>query len=65
MNENIDLTKILKDCPKWTKFYSTVYGEVAFDKINKECEYPIAIITSSNSDCDVTADGRLYKLYYG
>ena len=65
MNENIDLTKILKDCPKWTKFYSTVYGEVAFDKINKECEYPIAFITSSNSDCDVTADGRLYKLYYG
>ena len=65
MNENIDLTKILENCPKWTKFYSTVYGEVAFDKINKECEYPIAFITSSNADCDVTADGRLYKLYYG
>ena len=65
MNENIDLTKILKNCPKGTKFYSTVYGEVAFNKINKECEYPIAFVTSCNSNCDVTADGRHYELYYG
>lgn len=65
MNENIDLTKILKDCPKWTKFYSTLYGEVAFDKISKECEYPIAFVTSNNSNDDVTADGRPYKLYHG
>ena len=65
MNENIDLTKILKNCPKGTKFYSTVYGEVTFNKINKGCEYPIAFITSCNSNCDVTADGRHYELYYG
>ena len=65
MNENIDLTKILKDCPKGTKFYSTVYGEVIFNKINKGCEYPIAFLTSCNSNCDVTADGRHYELYYG
>lgn len=30
MNENIDLTKILKDCPKGWKFYSSVCGEVEF-----------------------------------
>ena len=30
MNENIDLTKILKDCPRGWKFYSSVYGEVEF-----------------------------------
>ena len=30
MNENIDLTKILKDCPKGWEFYSSVYGEVQF-----------------------------------
>ena len=65
MNENINLAKILKDCPKGTKFYSTVYGEVIFNKINKGCEYPIAFITSCNSNCDVTADGRHYELYYG
>lgn len=30
MNENLDLTKILKDCPKGTKFYSSVYGKIEF-----------------------------------
>ena len=30
MNENIDLTKILKDCPMGWKFYSSVYGDVEF-----------------------------------
>ena len=33
MNENIDLTKILKDCPKGWKFYSSIYGEVKFETI--------------------------------
>ena len=33
MNEKIDLTKILKDCPKGWKFYSSVYGEVEFENI--------------------------------
>ena len=33
MNENIDLTKILKDCPKGWKFYSSVYGEVKSETI--------------------------------
>ena len=30
MNENIDLTKILKYCPTGTKLYSTIFGEVEF-----------------------------------
>ena len=34
MNENIDLTKILKDCPKGTKFYSSLFGEVEFNRIS-------------------------------
>lgn len=33
MNENIDLTKILKDCPKGWKFWSPLFGEVKFDRI--------------------------------
>lgn len=33
MNENIDLAKILKDCPKGWKFYSSIYGEVEFKTI--------------------------------
>ena len=42
MNENIDLTKILKDCPKGWKFYSSVYGEVEFVEIMSNItDYPV------------------------
>lgn len=30
MNENIDLTKILKNCPEGTKFYSYIFGEETY-----------------------------------
>ena len=34
MNENLNLVEILKDCPKGTKLYSTIHGEVEFDGIH-------------------------------
>ena len=45
MNENLDLTKIFKNCPKGTKFYSPVWGEVSFYKIHEEELYIIEIST--------------------
>ena len=41
MNENIDLTKILKNCPKGWKFYSSVNGNVKFSTINNDSKHPI------------------------
>ena len=41
MNENIDLTKILKDCPVGWKFYSSIYGNVNFRRIENNTDYPI------------------------
>lgn len=41
MNERIDLTKILKDCPEGTKLYSPIFGEVDFIKIHNDAKYPI------------------------
>lgn len=35
MNENIDLTKILDGCPKGTKLYSPIFGDVEFVEIGK------------------------------
>ena len=61
MNENIDLTKILKDCPKGTKFYTSIWGEVTFIEIKKDknCLYPICIDTNTSSICtSLTKDGR-------
>ena len=42
MNENIDLTKILKDCPEDTKFYCSICGEVTI-KIKTNYTHPIHI----------------------
>ena len=36
MNENLDLTKILKYCPKGWKFYTSVWGEVEFIGFNRD-----------------------------
>ena len=44
MNENIDLTKILKNCPKGWELYSSFFGEVEFEEINCNNEkYPIRV----------------------
>ena len=56
MNENIDLTKILKDCPKGTKLYTSVWGEAYFDKILKKEVYTILIDTYSGYKC-LTKEG--------
>ena len=41
MNEKIDLTKILKDCPIGWKFYSSVYGDVEFLGVSHCCPVPL------------------------
>ena len=42
MNENIDLTKILKDCPIGWEFYSSIYGNVNFRRIENNSNCPIS-----------------------
>lgn len=64
MNENIDLTKILKDCPEGTKLYSTVFGEVEFKHINnfnRTIEYE----TNTGRNFDVSHDGKIFYDYNG
>ena len=43
MNENIDLTKVLKDCPKGWKFWSPIFGEIEFCSIAENVNYPIVL----------------------
>ena len=57
MNENIDLTKILKDCPKGTKFYTSVWGEASFERILERGFYTIGIDTLSGYKY-LTKEGR-------
>lgn len=59
MNERIDLTKILKDCPKGTKLYSPIFGEVNFEKIGSDDEYAI-FITKGDITASFTKEGFYY-----
>ena len=64
MNENIDLTKILKNCPKGTKFYSTIFGEVEFLGFYEDEGYAITI--KRNFDiAHITKDGRYLSGFNG
>ena len=64
MNENIDLTKILKDCPEGTKLYSTIFGEVEFKHIhnfNRTIEFKI----NTGRSFDVSYEGKFFRNYDG
>ena len=67
MNKNIDLRQILKDCPRGTKLYSKVHGEVEFAYI-VETNKPIVVIATQKDNNetyykDFTANGCLYSAY--
>lgn len=65
MNENLDLVKILKDCPKGTKLYSTVYGEVELYELKNGKEYPVWYVSSDGRKRSVTAQGLLFSYLDG
>ena len=57
MNENINLCKILNDCPKGTKLYSPVIGEVIFEGIDYNSSYPIGV-SNTFENLELTKDGK-------
>ena len=74
MNENIDLTKILKGCPNGTKLYSTLHGEVLFREMylfdKYPADYPIRATAYGKNENSVvsvycTKDGRGMCQYDG
>ena len=67
MNENLNLLEILEDCPKGTKLYSPIFGDVELVEVlrNEEEIYPIEIKTSDCSTDRFTKDGRIYADYDG
>lgn len=64
MNENIDLTEILKDCPKGFKLYTPISGEVYLNRVycNND-DYPIGVscdISGNGIELSFSKDGRYY-----
>lgn len=69
MNENIDLIKILKNCPKNTIFYSSIYEYVTVRITITNKDYPITLYKSSvNVDfflCRLTKEGKYNNQFNG
>ena len=70
MNENLDLTKILKGCPAGTEFYHAGYGRIVyFERIILNSDCPIRCLLSNCRSCyaniAVTKKGAINALYEG
>ena len=66
MNENIDLTKILKNCPTGFELYSSVYGEVKFVGIDENHNHLwIDIKVKNNIYVSLTLEGKFSYNYDG
>lgn len=61
--EKINLVEILKDCPRGTKFYSPLFGEVEFDRIDNGDVYPIVIISNRGRSEYFSTKGEYYIAY--
>ena len=64
MNENLNLVEILKDCPKGTKLYTTIFGEVEFGFIEDNSIYPIVLILNGGHEY-LTSEGKLFNQFDG
>ena len=69
MNENLNLIEILEDCPKGTKLYSTLFGDVELERVckieNNIFTYPIEVKASDGATATFTKDGMFCAEYSG
>jgi hypothetical protein len=61
MNNEINIAEILKDCPKGTKLYSPLFGNVTLKEIDTSIIVPIKVIDSLNSYNCFTKTGLYYN----
>ena len=64
MNENIDLTKILKDCPKGFELYSPICGSCKFYGIDGFFKHLVCVTHKDGSFYMFTKEGYLYDGYH-
>ena len=58
MNKNIDLTKILKDCPEGEQFWSPMLGYVKLYNINQVRKI-VSVILETYAEWAINADGTI------
>lgn len=60
MENKINIAEILKDCPKGTKLYSPLFGNVTLAEVDTSIVFPITVTGSLNSYCCFTKTGLYY-----
>ncbi len=66
MNKKLNLVEILKDCPKGTKLYSPLFGDVYFQKISHSNAISFSIIVkTATGDRSFYPDGKFLYGYEG
>lgn len=58
---NIDLTKILKNCPEGFELYTPLLGKVSFLSINKDTDFPIMVKSNLFGIISFTKEGYYIK----
>lgn len=61
MNENINLTKILKNCPEEFELYTPLYGKVFFLKVNEKNSSSIVVRAASIGTILFTKEGHYFE----
>ena len=57
----MNIAEILKDCPKGTKLYSPIFGEVTFIRhCVVECDYPIIVCDNRNTYQEFDENGLYF-----
>lgn len=62
MNENLNLCEILKDCPKGTKFWSPIWGDVILNEIKDGSSIPIKLTSVCTYRISLYPNGKMYDL---
>lgn len=58
--KTMNIAEILKDCPKGTKLYSPLFGEVELDHVLSGSTFSI-YVRGDNMDCAFTAEGKYFE----
>ncbi len=58
MENKINIAEILKYCPKGTKLYTPLFGEVTFDSIGIDEKYPIIVYKLDGMKSSFTEEGH-------
>lgn len=59
----MNIAEILKDCPKGTRLYSPIFGELNFEFVSEDARFPIICTAIDGAVPIFTCDGRYLDCY--